>query len=91
MNVGDLIRVKADWQFTTDNARLKLKRLYPQFERLKPLARESRHAHIDRDVDKHRIDSSLSGAAQEVAKQRSNPASLRGKHHLRQGRRKGLH
>ena len=23
---------KADWQFTTDNARLKLKRLYPQFE-----------------------------------------------------------
>jgi len=24
--------VKADWQFTTDDARVKLKRLYPQFE-----------------------------------------------------------
>ena len=24
--------VKADWQFTTDNARVKLKRLYPQFQ-----------------------------------------------------------
>lgn len=24
--------VKADWQFTTDNARVKLKRLYPRFE-----------------------------------------------------------
>jgi hypothetical protein len=24
--------VKADWQFTTDDARIKLKRLYPQFE-----------------------------------------------------------
>ena len=23
---------KADWQFTTENARVKLKRLYPQFE-----------------------------------------------------------
>ena len=23
--------VKADWQFTTDDARVKLKRLYPQF------------------------------------------------------------
>jgi hypothetical protein len=23
---------KADWQFTTANARVKLKRLYPQFE-----------------------------------------------------------
>ena len=23
---------KADWQFTTDSARVKLKRLYPQFE-----------------------------------------------------------
>jgi hypothetical protein len=23
---------KADWQFTTDDARVKLKRLYPQFE-----------------------------------------------------------
>lgn len=25
-------RVKADWQFTTNDARIKLKRLYPQFE-----------------------------------------------------------
>lgn len=24
--------VMADWQFTTDNARIKLKSLYPQFE-----------------------------------------------------------
>jgi hypothetical protein len=32
MNAGDLIRAKADWQFTTDNARVKLKRLYPQFD-----------------------------------------------------------
>ena len=24
--------VKADWQFTTDDAHVKLKRLYPQFE-----------------------------------------------------------
>ena len=24
--------VKADWQFTTDDARVKLKRLYPRFE-----------------------------------------------------------
>jgi hypothetical protein len=24
--------VKADWQFTTDDARVKLKRLYPQFQ-----------------------------------------------------------
>jgi hypothetical protein len=24
--------VKADWQFTTDDARVRLKRLYPQFE-----------------------------------------------------------
>ena len=31
MNVGDLIRAKADWQFTTENARVKLKRLYPSF------------------------------------------------------------
>jgi hypothetical protein len=23
---------KADWQFTTENARVELKRLYPQFE-----------------------------------------------------------
>jgi hypothetical protein len=23
--------VQADWQFTTDDARIKLKRLYPQF------------------------------------------------------------
>src|SRR5208283_4053726 len=30
--------VKADWQFTTDDARIKLKRLYPQFECLGALA-----------------------------------------------------
>jgi len=24
--------VKADWRFTTDDARVKLKRLYPQFQ-----------------------------------------------------------
>jgi hypothetical protein len=28
---------KTDWQFTTANARVKLKRLYPQFESFKPL------------------------------------------------------
>jgi hypothetical protein len=28
---------KADWQFTTDEARLKLKMLYPRFERLGPV------------------------------------------------------
>jgi hypothetical protein len=25
-------QAKADWRFTTDDARIKLKRLYPQFE-----------------------------------------------------------
>ena len=29
---------KADWQFTTDDARVKLKRLYPNFEKLARLA-----------------------------------------------------
>ncbi len=28
----DKHHAKADWQFTTDNARVKLKRLYPLFE-----------------------------------------------------------
>ncbi len=28
---GDRIQAKVDWQFTTDDARVKLKRLYPTF------------------------------------------------------------
>ncbi len=33
---------KADWQFTTADARVKLKRLYPQFEWLAPVAQTNR-------------------------------------------------
>jgi hypothetical protein len=32
MTVINKHHAKADWQFTTANARVKLKRLYPQFE-----------------------------------------------------------
>ncbi len=30
-NDRDLLKTKVDWQFTTDDARVKLKRLYPTF------------------------------------------------------------
>ena len=34
-------QTRANWQFTTANARVKLARLYPHFERLGPLAAPS--------------------------------------------------
>ena len=32
MNKKYILRLSVDWQFATQNARIKLKRLYPQFQ-----------------------------------------------------------